>query len=111
LSFCLFISYRWFEVDGPDTSALGEGVASEFNSRGFEMRQPSREPRFAFFGQLQASDRLQFGADDFCSRLYAATKSSQLGVCVICHAAPSSLRRSVGICSGSRLSATSAASP
>ena len=52
---------------------------------------------------IPMNSRDQFGADDFCSRLYAATKSSQFGVCVICHAAPSSLRRSAGICSGSRL--------
>jgi hypothetical protein len=107
----MFMRYFWFEVDGPDAAASGEGVASEFDTRGFEMRQPCRESRLAFFGQIQGSDRLKFGADDFCSRLHAATKSFQFGVCVIGHAAPSNLRRSAGIWSGSRLSATSAASP
>jgi hypothetical protein len=79
----MFMRYFWFEVDGPDAAAPREGVASEFDAWGFEIRQPCRESRFAFFGQSQGSDRLQFGADDFRSRLYAATKSLQFGVCVI----------------------------
>jgi hypothetical protein len=50
-------------VNGPDAAASGEGIASEFDAWGFEIRQPCAEEVPRLFGQVQTSDRFKLCSD------------------------------------------------